>query len=303
MNSILFIYIFSLFVITSPNFIFKTPIKNHLVVVIIHAVIFSCILYFTYDIVNRDVIESAASNNGSKPDDGNVYTIDGGTTIVVDSSDKSTEPNGIQQNTVDIAKLEEEQNQTMIDAANNAVEITKSYAANAAASSASTVRSASQINAASTASQIEHAVEHATTSANSACAAAAAQTATEVAASETKTAKEAAAATAAAVTAGNNSATAAGAAAVSACVVKAKEREEEVVAATAAAQDTCTAAATQQSTDCDAKVKKTARAGYVSAAREYLYGKHGRKAPWGPYIAHKWTDDVVIKVAKENGMY
>ena len=161
MNSILFIYIFSLFVVTSPNFIFKIPIKNHLVVAIIHAVIFSCILYFTYDIVNRDVLESATVNNGTKQDHGTVHTIDGGTTIVVDSSDKSPELNEIQKNAANIAELEEQHNQSMIDTANNAVELAKSYAANAAASSASVIRAANQYNSAATASLLATAAEQA----------------------------------------------------------------------------------------------------------------------------------------------
>jgi surface protein len=161
MNSILFIYIFSLFVVTSPNFIFKIPIKNHLVVAIIHAVIFSCILYFTYDIVNRDVLESAIVNNGTKQDDGTVYTIDDGTTIVVNNSDKSSELNEIQKNAVNIAELEEQHNQSMLDAANNAAELAKSYAANAAASSTFAIQAASQYNSAATALRLATAAEQA----------------------------------------------------------------------------------------------------------------------------------------------
>ena len=161
MNSILFIYILSLFVITSPNFIFKIPVRSYWISIAIHAVIFSCILYFTYDIVNRDVLESATVNNGTKQDHGTVHTIDGGTTIVVNNSDKSPELNEIQKNAVNIAELEEQHNQSMLDAANNAAEIAKSYAANAQASSTFAIQAASQYNSAATASRLATASEQA----------------------------------------------------------------------------------------------------------------------------------------------
>ena len=179
MNSILFIYIFSLFVVTSPNFIFKIPIKNHLVVAIIHAAIFSFILYFTYDIVNRDVLESATVNNGTKQDDGTVHTIDGGTTIVVNNSDKSPELNEIQKNAVNIAELEEQHNQSMLDAANNAAELAKSYAANAQASSTFAIQAASQYNSAATALRLATAAEQAAAEQSAAEQAAAEQSAAE----------------------------------------------------------------------------------------------------------------------------
>ena len=187
MNSILFIYIFSLFVVTSPNFIFKTPIKNHLVVVIIHAAVFSCILYFTYDIVNRDVLESATVNNGTKQDDGTVHTINDGTTIVVNNSDKSPELNEIQNNAVNIAELEEQHNQLMFDAAYIAAERTKSYAANAQASATFAIQAASQYNSAATASRLATASEQA-----AAEQAAAEQAAAEQAAAKRETNRKAA---------------------------------------------------------------------------------------------------------------
>ena len=157
MNSIIFIYIFSLFVITSPNFIFKIPVRSYWISIAIHAVIFSCILYFTYDIVNRDVIESAIVNNGYEGtvntiDDGVVNTRDGQTTVVVESS--GTDSDEIKKNTADIEKLEDTQNQAIIDAAENAVQLAQSFADNAAISATNAYQAASQINTASNASHV-----------------------------------------------------------------------------------------------------------------------------------------------------
>lgn len=50
MNVKLFIYIFSLFVILTPSFLFKT--KESIFMNFIHALLFSLILYFTYNLVN-----------------------------------------------------------------------------------------------------------------------------------------------------------------------------------------------------------------------------------------------------------
>ena len=157
MNSIIFIYIFSLFVITSPNFIFKIPVRSYWISIAIHAVIFSCILYFTYDIVNRDVIESAIVNNGYEGtvntiDDGDVNTRDGQTTVVVESS--GTDSEEIKKNTAEIEKLEDTQNQAIIDAAENAVQLAQSFADNAAISATNAYQAASQINTASNASHV-----------------------------------------------------------------------------------------------------------------------------------------------------
>ena len=163
MNSILFIYIFSLFVITSPNFIFKIPVRSYWISIAIHAVIFSCILYFTYDIVNRDVVESAIVNNGSDQDD--VTTSVGGTggtasgtgaaggneTIIIESSDSGTDSEGVKKNAANIAKLKEQQNQIVLDNANDIVKLAKTYADNAAIYAQTAYQAANQINGASTA--------------------------------------------------------------------------------------------------------------------------------------------------------
>jgi hypothetical protein len=93
------------------------------------------ILYFTYDIVNRDVLESAIVNNDTKQDDGTVHTIDAGTTVVVNCLDKSPK----------------QCNQSMLDAAINDAELAKSYAANAEASATFAIQAASQYNSAVTA--------------------------------------------------------------------------------------------------------------------------------------------------------
>jgi len=159
MNSILFIYIFSLFVITSPNFIFKIPVRSYWISIAIHAVIFSCILYFTYDIVNRDVVESAVVNNGSDQDDGTASV--GGTasgtgaagdkTIIIESSDSGSDSDGVKINAANIAKLQEQQNQTVLDNANNVIQLARSYADNAAIYANSACQAAGEMNGASTA--------------------------------------------------------------------------------------------------------------------------------------------------------
>ena len=166
MNSILFIYIFSLFVITSPNFIFKIPVRSYWISIAIHAVIFSCILYFTYDIVNRDVVESAVVNNGSDQDDGTASvggtggtgtgTAGGNETIIIESSDSGTDSEGVQKNAANIMKLKEQQNQTVLDNANDIVNLANTYADNAAIYADTAYHAANQINGASTASPATH---------------------------------------------------------------------------------------------------------------------------------------------------
>ena len=59
MNILLFIYIFSLFVITTPNVLFKIPGKCGLGVTMLHAFVFTFILYFTYDTVSISIVEGA----------------------------------------------------------------------------------------------------------------------------------------------------------------------------------------------------------------------------------------------------
>jgi len=57
MNIMLFIYVFSLFIITAPNILFKIPSKYGLDITMLHAIVFTCILYFTYDIVSSSIVE------------------------------------------------------------------------------------------------------------------------------------------------------------------------------------------------------------------------------------------------------
>jgi len=61
MNILLFIYIFSLFVITTPNILFKIPGKCGLGITMLYAIVFTCILYFTYDIVSTSIVEGVVS--------------------------------------------------------------------------------------------------------------------------------------------------------------------------------------------------------------------------------------------------
>ena len=60
MNILLFIYIFSLFVITAPNVLFKIPRNYGLGITMLHAIVFTSILYFTYDIVSTPLIEGGS---------------------------------------------------------------------------------------------------------------------------------------------------------------------------------------------------------------------------------------------------
>ena len=167
MNSILFIYIFSLFVITSPNFIFKIPVRSYWISIAIHAVIFSCILYFTYDIVNRDVVESAVVNNDSNQYDGTASgttgtasgttgTAGGNETIIIESSDSGYDSEGVKKNADNIMKLKEQQNQKILDNANDIVNLAKTYSENAAIYAQTAYHAANQINGASTAYPATH---------------------------------------------------------------------------------------------------------------------------------------------------
>ena len=174
MNSILFIYIFSLFVITSPNFVFKIPIRSYWISIAIHAVIFSCILYFTYDIVNRDVVESAVVNNDSEQDDGNGQTMDGQTmdgqtTVIVErpGAESGADSVQIKQNTANIDILQKQQNQSVLDNANDIVQLAKTFADNAevSANNAATyaIQAASQLNSASNSASVDAATGSAST--------------------------------------------------------------------------------------------------------------------------------------------
>jgi hypothetical protein len=150
MNSVLFIYIFSLFVITTPNFIFKTPIHSYWLSIAIHAVIFSCILYFTYNIVNRDVIEGK--------DFEVTIELPHPSTVTPPSTGAHHEViNDIKTNKENIAKISEDNTKDVATAATNAATqaqaaatVAQVSAAQAQASAA--VASADQINGASTAS-------------------------------------------------------------------------------------------------------------------------------------------------------
>lgn len=51
----LLIYIFVLFVLFTPNVLFRIPIKNNLLVACVHSVIFSFILLLTYNFINPNI--------------------------------------------------------------------------------------------------------------------------------------------------------------------------------------------------------------------------------------------------------
>ena len=48
MDLLLIIYIFVLFVIFSPNFIFQSAFKNHMIQTLVHGLLFSLLFYITY---------------------------------------------------------------------------------------------------------------------------------------------------------------------------------------------------------------------------------------------------------------
>ena len=71
MNNLFIIYIFALFVITSPNVFFNLNGKNHLISTIIHGAIFVFILYLTKDIVfyyREGIVIGNMEKNGVESD-------------------------------------------------------------------------------------------------------------------------------------------------------------------------------------------------------------------------------------------
>ena len=59
MDLLLIIYIFVLFVIFSPNFIFQSSFKNHMVQTLVHGLLFSVIFYVTYSQIGMTEKEGA----------------------------------------------------------------------------------------------------------------------------------------------------------------------------------------------------------------------------------------------------
>ena len=55
MKIILIIYIFALFILFTPNMVFKFPIKNKLLHPCIHALLFSIVFYFSYNFLGNIV--------------------------------------------------------------------------------------------------------------------------------------------------------------------------------------------------------------------------------------------------------
>ena len=51
----LLIYIFALFVLFTPNVLFKSPIKNNILVSCIHSLLFSLVLYLTYKFIDVNI--------------------------------------------------------------------------------------------------------------------------------------------------------------------------------------------------------------------------------------------------------
>ena len=51
----LLIYIFALFVLFTPNVMFRTPIKNNILVSCIHSLVFSLFLYLTYNFIDVNI--------------------------------------------------------------------------------------------------------------------------------------------------------------------------------------------------------------------------------------------------------
>jgi hypothetical protein len=81
MNILLFIYIFSLFVITAPNVLFKISGNYGLGINMLHAIVFTGVLYFTYDIVSTPIVE------------GNTYTTTvSGLEDITSDTDSATVP-------------------------------------------------------------------------------------------------------------------------------------------------------------------------------------------------------------------
>ena len=54
----LIIYIYSLFLVFTPNFIFRFSKKLTIPILLLYSFIFTIILYLTYDLVNNNIIEN-----------------------------------------------------------------------------------------------------------------------------------------------------------------------------------------------------------------------------------------------------
>ena len=59
MDLLLIIYIFVLFIIFSPNFIFQSSFKNHMIQTLVHGLLFSLLFYLTYSQIGRVEKEGA----------------------------------------------------------------------------------------------------------------------------------------------------------------------------------------------------------------------------------------------------
>ncbi len=69
MDILFIIYIFALFVIFSPNFIFQYSKSNNILVSVLHAIIFSIVLYVTYNSVSKKQTEGATIGTYNKNND------------------------------------------------------------------------------------------------------------------------------------------------------------------------------------------------------------------------------------------
>ena len=69
MDILFIIYIFALFVIFSPNFIFQYSKSNNILVSVLHAIIFSIVLYVTYNSVSKKQKEGATIGTYNKNND------------------------------------------------------------------------------------------------------------------------------------------------------------------------------------------------------------------------------------------
>ena len=99
MDILFIIYIFALFVIFSPNLIFNYSKTNNILVVLLHAIIFSIVVYITYNSVINTKIEGATigtldKNNVSYPLEVNEMDLGG---VIVGNSDIE-EPKDVSSN-------------------------------------------------------------------------------------------------------------------------------------------------------------------------------------------------------------
>lgn len=69
MDILFIIYIFALFVIFSPNFIFQYSKSNNILISVLHAIIFSIVLYVTYNSVSKKQTEGATIGTYNKNND------------------------------------------------------------------------------------------------------------------------------------------------------------------------------------------------------------------------------------------